>query len=274
MNFRITAMRWLPYFALPLAVLMILIGQTRQAPNADPAAGGQVPLTTCSTLSELPEFQAITDRTTELGSEEMPAYWRLLNTAAGQSFTELSQQSITYAEVDPLLLSPAKFRGATLRLTLNIRRVLSYKVESHVQQIEQLYEVWGWLDGASEQLVVVVTHELPFGIQVGTSVHERAHVCGYFLKLQGYLPAGAETRMSPLTAPLLIGQLEKCDRPQLAFAHNKDWWRIGAGTLLALSLVGSISRRSRAVPKAHPVVNAIDSTKSADLENWLERVNK
>src|SRR5690606_5379208 len=159
-----------------------------------------------------------------------------------QPFAKLIRESLPCNEVSHLLQAPQNFRGSALQLTLNIRRVLGYEVTDSTQQFNRLYEVWGWLDGAPEQLVVVVTPELPEGIGVGTTIHERATVGGYFLKLQGYLPAGAETRMTPLAAPLLIGRLEKCRQPQFAFAHNQDWWRLGAGTLLALSLVGSFSR--------------------------------
>lgn len=266
--------RWLPYFGLPLAVLMVIAGQSRQDSSATPATSGHAPQTASSTLTELPEFQAVTDRTTELGPEEMPAYWRLLDALEDQPTDKLIQDSLPCNEVAHLLQTPRNFRGTALQLTLNVRRVLDYEVTDSTQQFNRLYEVWGWLDGAPEQLVVVVTPKLPEGIGVGATVYERATVWGYFFKLQGYLPAGAETHMSPLAAPLLIGCLEKCRQPQFTFAHNQDWWRLGASTLLVLSLVGSFSRRSRVKPNTPPVLQSIDTAKTMDLENWLEQASK
>jgi hypothetical protein len=268
------ALRGFSYLGLPLAVICAVVGQSQPAPTDTQSIADNAPRVASSPYADLPEFQAVTDRTTELGGEEMPAYWRLLDALEHQPFTQLAQQSLPCTNVAHLLQTPQDFRGHALELTLNIRRVLAYDVAGGPEQLNKLYEVWGWLDGAPEQLVVVVTKELPVDMPVGATVYERAHVCGYFFKLQGYLPAEAQTRMSPLAAPLLIGHLEKCAQPQLAFARNQDWWRIGAGTLLMLSLVGSFARRSRTTPHAHPAIKALDTAKSAHLESWLEQASK
>jgi hypothetical protein len=67
----------------------------------------------------------------------------------------------------------------------------------------------------------------------------------------------------------LIGRLEKCDRPQVAFAHGKDWWRIGAGTLLVLSIVGTFSSRCCSPQKAQPSGNVGDAQDMVDFDGWL-----
>jgi hypothetical protein len=272
MSYRIPSrvLRCFSYLGLPLAVICVVIGQSQQAATDTQTTPDNIPRVESSSCADFPEFQAVTDRTTELGGEEMPAYWRLLKALERRPIAELTQQSLPCESVDHLLQTPQDFRGHAVQLTLNVRRVLAYEIEGGSQQGKRLYEAWGWLDSKPDQLIVVVTQHLPTDIKVGATVYERAQVCGYFFKLQGYLPAGAQARMSPLAAPLLIGHLEKCPQPQVAFARNQDWWRIGAGTLLVLSLVGSFSRRSRTTLHAHPAIAAIDTARSAHLENWLE----
>lgn len=217
-----------------------------------------------SPFADMAEFQAITDRTTELGAEEMPAYWRLLGEVEAASLEQLECDSRT-VEFTSLMNSPATFRGQAVQADLNVRRVLAYDVVNSPLESDKLYEIWGWLDHEPNQLCVVVTNELPSDLPVGETVHERAKVFGYFLKLQGYLPAGAEKRMSPLAAPLVLGRVVRCEAAQVAFARGKDWWRVGLGSVLIVSLVGSLVSRSYVVKSP----KVADNHAAHDFEDWL-----
>jgi hypothetical protein len=200
----------------------------------------------------------------------MPAYWQLLTSVEQESFKSLQRKPAVNADFGRLLQSPAAFRGQPLHVNLNVRRILAYEVDGSPLQSKRLYEVWGWLDDAPDQLYVVVTTDLPEGMAVGATVHERAEVCGYFFKLQGYLPAGAETRMAPLAAPLLVGKMIRSVPPKLAFAHEKDWWRVGLGTILIISLAGSFASRSFLVKAPRRVTKSTDPVEAELFEEWLQ----
>jgi hypothetical protein len=255
-------LRLVTLFAVPCCVMGMFFAPasesftTKQIASATPIVR--------SPLAETAEFQVVTDRTTELGAEEMPAYWRLLKEAENTP-TEQLQQDSREVEFASLMNTPGEFRGQAVQANLNVRRVLAYEVAGSPLESDELYEIWGWRDGEPNQLYVVVTNELPVGMPVGEVVHERAKVFGYFLKLQGYLPAGAEKRMSPLAAPLVLGHVVRCETPRIAFAHGKDWWRVGLGSVLIVSLVGSFVSRSYLVkpPKV------ADSHAARDFEDWL-----
>lgn len=265
--------RWMSYLGLPAAMLLVIVGQSRDVPAvSDQAVEAIAPRTRESEVASLPMFQAVTDGTTELGLEEMPAYWHLLgklpipNPAPLQGGSLDGVNATHGPSVNDLLQAPTLFRGETLELTINVRRVLKYDVEENPLKAKQLFEVWGWLDDSPEQLVVVVTDQLPAGMTVGATVFERATVLGRFFKLQGYLPAGAQTTMSPLSAPLIVGRLEISTAPQRVFAHDKDWWRIGAGTVLLISFVGTIYSRSYVAKTPKPQ----DGQESEMFEAWLD----
>ncbi len=270
--------RLVTYLALPVVVLVVLAGQRWQSPVAanlqgETASENSLPdeLVQRSTVQESPEFQAVTDRTTELGAEEMPAYWQLLASVERETFKSLQRKQVVNADFNSLLQTPATFRGQPMHVQLNVRRILAYEVDGSPLQTKRLYEVWGWLDEQPENLYVVVTADLPEGMIVGATVHERAEVCGYFFKLQGYLPAGAETRMAPLAAPLLVGKMIRSVPPKFAFAHEKDWWRVGLGTILIISLAGSFASRSFLVKAPRGVTKATDPVEAELFEEWLHQ---
>ncbi len=267
--------------ALPLAVLLVLAWQYQQAPNAKnventsrgaiAASGDRLQKSANQDSAEAPEFQAITDRTTELGAEEMPAYWQLLRNAEQESFEQFRRQPAIHADFAKLQENPAAFRGKLMHVPLNVRRILAYEVEESPLKAKRLYEVWGWLDDSPENLYVIVTVDLPPGMSVGASVHERAEVYGYFFKLQGYLPAGGETRLTPLAAPLLVGRMIRSVPPTLAFAREKDWWRMGLGTILIVSLVGSLVTRSYRINTSQRSAILTDPADAMLFEDWLQQ---
>ncbi len=270
---RVSALRLVSYVA-PVVALVALAWQHWQAEPLAHASSqiAVVEQPLIQQLTESPEFQAVTDRTTELGAEEMPAYWQLVRDAEDTSFEELKCQPHVQASYSQLLQSPETFRGQLLQKELNVRRVLAYDVEQGTRPTQRLYEVWGWADDAPGNLYVMVTTELPDGMKIGASVFERAKFCGYFFKLQGYIPAGAEAKLAPRAAPLLIGRMIRGTLPTRSFASEKDWWRIGIGSLLVVSLIGSFVSRAFYFKSAKPAHSDSPATPNDQLfEEWLEQ---
>lgn len=219
------------------------------------------------------EFQAVYDKTREIQPEEMPAYWRVMSWVVEQPFDSLCRRSRADFVINDLLGNPDANRGQLLRLDLNVCRVLSYKVPANRLGLTQLYEVWGWTGESQAWLYVGITPELPAGFPIGSDVSERAALCGYFFKLQGYLEAGAAPRATPLAAPLIIGRLDWRPRQKPGVAASDSPWLI---TLIALAGVLLLARvtwmawrrnvRSLSVPGG-----------SEDLlttEEWLEGLKR
>ena len=274
------SLRVVTYLATPVILLVALSWQSAEVPNAEhlakpPLAANSLqheasPVTPVPDATTAREFQAVTDRTTELGLEEMPAYWHLLRKTEQESFESLRGQPTTPANLASLLQTPAAFRGNLMQMELNVRRILAYEVPERPLRTKRLYEVWGWSDDAPENLFVIVTPELPPGMSIGPTVHERAEFRGYFFKLQGYLAAGAEIRLAPLAAPLLIGRIIPSVPPKLAFAQGKDWWRLGVGLILVVSLVGSWASRSYLSNTTNSPIGPTDPAETLLFEAWLQ----
>jgi len=185
------------------------------------------------------EFQAITDRTTELQPEEMPAYWRVMTWVTQQRPVTLKSRARADFVFNDLIQEPEVNRGRLLRLSLNVRRVLSYEVPQNPLGIQRLYEVWGFTNESKAWLYVGVTPELPAGMPLGPEIAEEAEFYGYFFKVQGYLEAAAGPRVAPLGAPLLVGRLEWRPAAQPVGRTSQELpWMIGLAVLAGLFVVG------------------------------------
>jgi hypothetical protein len=189
------------------------------------------------------EFQAVSDGTTAIQPEEMFAYRRLLSWVRQQTLPDLRARAPAEPSFNELMQRPAELRGTLARLSLHVRRVLSY--ENHDPKIgeSRLYELWGWSDQSPAWLYVVVTPELPAGMPIGAQVEEDAEVFGYFFKLQGYQEASAPPRAEPLRAPLFVGRLDwhSAKKTPAPFATPKmtpnAWFGIIAVALIGLYLI-------------------------------------
>jgi hypothetical protein len=198
------------------------------------------------------EFQAVTDGTLGIQSEESFAYWRLLYWAEHQSPAQLEKrvkQSPSFAE---LMQFPQKFRARLIRLNLNVRRVLTYDVEDdNPLGVKRLYEIWGFTDDSKAWLYCVVTTHLPEGMPLGAEVEEQGRFVGYFFKLQGYLEAGAKPRAAALRAPLVVGRFTRYTAisPQpRPVANPWDWSLLGGlgalGACAVWAIVAAAHRRA------------------------------
>ena len=281
-----------------LGSLMVVIAKTNQAPQqlqASSAGAGPV-LTRGSDPEKSPqehvirpdltdqdseqrqaateEFQAVSDKTTEIQPEEMAAYWRLLTWVKQQPFHALDQRSKSDFILNDLLQEPGVHRGELLRLELNVRRVLSYEVPDNRLGVKRLYEIWGWTKESLAWPYVGIVTDLPKGFPIGSDISERAVFCGYFFKLQGYLEAGADPRARPLSAPLLIGRIEVRPQKQVPLVGTEGPWLIGlsavAGLMLLTRVGWIISRRKKR--RVAPMVKGEIQVLPAD--QWLEGMQR
>jgi hypothetical protein len=215
------------------------------------------------------EFQAITDGTTDLHIEEMPAYWRLMGWADRQTPAMLRQRSQRKMFYTHLVQRPDEYRGQLIHLDLNVRRVLDYPAEKNGLGIDKLYEAWGWSDESRGWLYVVVFAHLPPGMPVGPDVSESVSVDGYFMKLQGYHEAGAKPHAPPLRAPLLIGRAVW--HPVITPGQDNTTWFwitvVGGGTVLLLTIgQWAVRFRQRSCVAVH-----VSNSQGMAVERWLEQ---
>jgi len=210
------------------------------------------------------EFEGLIDSTCQCSSEEMPAYWRLLKWSVRQSESQIDRNLFSRVSYNRLVNNPRVLRGMPAQIDLHICRIVSYPAPENSLGIEQLYEVWGWSDDSRGSLYVAVTPQLPAGMQTGESVCERATICGYFFKIQGYLAAGSA---SQLAAPLIIGRMKSWEPSVAVVAQMNELWFASAGILLAASFVWLLSRRPLV---RYQTRERLAPSATAKLETWLE----
>jgi hypothetical protein len=212
------------------------------------------------------EFDALSDRS-PLTRIEMPAYWRCLQWARSQSFTELQKRAQRDVPFTQLWEQPERYRGQLLLLRLHVRRVLEYEAPENPAGLSRTYEIWGWTDESRSFPYVVVCSELPPGMTVGTSVHAEAVFAGYFLKNMSYVASDAIR-----AAPLLAGRLTPLPQPRITgpadSAGSAGWyWLIGVAVLVSVATWGW--RRSRA-PRCH----SLGSLNSPELPDWIDPIGR
>ncbi|HTI49711.1 MAG TPA: hypothetical protein VL475_02125, partial [Planctomycetaceae bacterium] len=146
------------------------------APAADgPAAADDtvVPGPTDEDAEEMADatrqFAAISDKA-PLDKSEMPAYWRLMKWARGQSFKDLAARARRDVLYTQLWERPHAYRGKLLKLRLHIKRVVEWDAPENVAGVKTVYEAWGWTDESKSYPYVVVFSELPQGMHVGADV--------------------------------------------------------------------------------------------------------
>ena len=208
------------------------------------------------------ESEMLIDRSEALKGIEMPAYWRLLRWARASSMEELEKRASRGLVFNHFAQQPNKYRGKLVRLKLNVRRVLPCEeVVGQPEGTPQLYEMWGVTEESQAWLYVIVTPDLPPGLEVGPRINEEIIFNGYFLKLQGYEEAGAKPNAKPLYAPMLIGRValaKPLPAPKVT-EHQTVWLLIaggilGAGVLLVWFVVRARSSRHQAHSgRAHPL---------------------
>jgi len=216
------------------------------------------------------EFEALTDSTFHCGIEEMPAYWRLLKWTIREPNLQRDQNQFSRVPFNDLLNRTSALRGVPVEVDLHVCRIVSYAAPENSLGIERLYEVWGWSEDSRGSLYVAVTPDLPSGLRTGESISERATLCGYLYKIQGYVAAGSAPHAIPSTAPLIIGRLEHAKPPLTVVAKTGEVWPAGVGLLLAASFVGLLSHRPPFRFRQRKSLEQLATNATAKLESWIE----
>jgi hypothetical protein len=216
------------------------------------------------------DFEALTDGTLNCSSQEMPAYWRLLQWSHQPAESELDRAAFSRVSFNDLVNRPCELRGAAVQVDLHVCRVTSYDAPQNRLGIDRLYEVWGWSEDSRGSLYIAVTTELPAGLPTGEVVTGTATLCGYFYKVQGYVAAGSTVRGQLSAAPLIIGGLETRTAPAAALARPSELWLTGAGLVLAISFVWLLSRRPLFRFRHRLSSQRISAGSTARLQTWID----
>jgi len=257
------------------------VAQLRAEPEEGPPAGAKTPdpeeeiFGTDRDIEEWEgiqeEFQAISDRTTEMQVEEMMAYWRMVGWVNRQSPEDLRKRARKDLVFNDLMSAPNKYRGRLVHLDLNVRRVLRQPAAAdNLAGVKEVYELIGATTESQAWLYMVITPKIPPEMPVGPDVYERARVDGYFLKLQGYYPGGAAPDSKPLVAPVIIGHVTYLPAPSIR-ESNRDgkWTYIICAAVLLVLIVSSATRLFRKKRKK-PEELKFDKVKSeVPFESWL-----
>ncbi|MFO0916486.1 MAG: hypothetical protein U0795_26250 [Pirellulales bacterium] len=239
----------------------------QQSPNVARAIERDLPADELKQAEQ--EFGQLNDSSLETGVEEMPAYWRLMQWSTRRSIDQWRELSVAQASYGLLVTQPQAQRAQPVKLNLNVCRILSWDAPPNELGVKKLYEVWGWTEDSRGGMYVLVTPDLPAGMQVGERVREQGVVYGYFCKLQGYVAANAGAAAPRQAAPLIIGRMDRYVPPQVAVVGPGELRRLGLGLLLAISLVGTVALRSpwRRKTSAPTITTSAQATQR--LEDWL-----
>ncbi|MCE9548311.1 MAG: hypothetical protein K8T25_22790 [Planctomycetia bacterium] len=153
------------------------------------------------------ESQLLKDGSLASAPLEMAAYWRLMRWAEKMPLDDMAKRAVP-ANYRELLKAPSKYRGKLVRLEMNARKITSSPAPAdNPLGLTTTYELWGTTKESEGRLFNIQAGHLPVGMALGPRVDEDIIVYGYFLKLQGYLPGGAEPNSKPLYSPVIIGRV-------------------------------------------------------------------
>ena len=151
------------------------------------------------------DFEKITDGTLQMQPEEMKAYWRLVQWVKRQPEAALRKRARSDIFYTQFMQWPSKYRGQLFETDLQIRR--AWEHDPTRQYDGKIYELWGISQESRSRFYAVVSPDVPEGFPLGPDVDVSVRVVGYFLKLQGYIPAAAKPGDRPELAPLLVGRV-------------------------------------------------------------------
>jgi hypothetical protein len=254
----------------------ILVAMTAKAPADDAKAATEPAGPTDEDDEEraaaIEEFQAVSDGNTLLQPEDMFAYRRVWNWVMNQSLEQMQKRAKPAPSFNDLMQEPAVHRGELVTLKLTIKRVLKYGNQKDRVGVETVYELWGWNEKTLGWLYVIVTPELPKGMQVGDDVDVPITMYGYFFNLLGYQAAGAKPQDKPLKAPLFIGRIARRNVPPQERPSDFDskfvWVALGVlfvGYMALRFWLGS-RRRAKYVPPS--------ASKRREAADWLEHAEE
>lgn len=194
-------------------------------------------------LHEIDDFLSlVVDGSLELRPREMSAYWKLVRFIQSDRNLDTLQENAKPIGIESLIANPKRFRGALIKTTLRVHRVVEYTSKDVDGNDSELYEIWGSRDYARNWLWVMVTPELPNGYTKESLEGQNANFQGIFFKLQAYHPAKGKSSDPPLLAPFAIGLLS----PQISYepmgkkVEDEDLTEgLGFAPLVVMAAVGS-----------------------------------
>ncbi len=219
------------------------------------------------------EFQAMTDGSLKLRREEMEPYYRLVFWVKNQPFERLrrlARRDLLYTNFHD---EPDKYRGELVTMDLDVRRVLE---AGEGRDGDKLKGIWGFTSESWGHPYVAIVVDCPEDMPVGPSVREKAVFAGYFLKLQGYLPAESKPGDPIEKAPLLIGRIQW--KPAVAPPADRSLeWIWGLALFLVIGLV--LAARFlyfRLKPRRRAFLPSTTTSPSGEvisIDSWLEQTN-
>jgi hypothetical protein len=224
------------------------------------------------------QFQALSDGATEIGREEMPAYWRLFRWTEHQTLAELRKRADGKKAINDFIQWPDENRGKLFRIELNVRQVKEYPAPENSASIEKVYEIWGTTNESQAWFYCVLTAHLPPGLPVGSNVHERVSFAGYFFKVMGYHAAGAGPKDKALPAPVFIGRISW--KPAAPLPRPNDdppwlWWLAGVFIVFAVLRLGLwFFGRSKTQRESLPIMKRNEPSSADNLQDWLAEAER
>lgn len=216
------------------------------------------------------DVQTVKDRQ-DMGPGDSPAYWRLIGWSRSQPFESLDAAARREMVFTQFWETPEDWRGELVHLELHVRRIISYEAGDNPENLETLYEAWGWTDESRQFPYAVVFDELPAGVSLGSDVREELIFAGFYLKNLSY-QAGDARR----AAPLFLGKVIRNPLAPTPAAtqpptnESSNWILLAAAGVVACSIILSLRRlmgprrQGRAQSSGRQ-----DSTDPEQVSSWL-----
>lgn len=219
------------------------------------------------------EFQAITDGVLNLHKIEMEPYYRLVFWSNNQPFErmrQLGRSDLLYTHFHD---EPDKYRGQLVTMDIDVRQVID---AGKARDGTHLYEIRGFTSNSWDRPYFFIVVDCPKDMPVGPSVREKAKFTGYFLKLQGYLPAEAKPGDPIEKAPLLIGRIKWEPEVVPEADETREWiWGLALFAVIGLVLAARFlyfrlkPRRRTSLPNTA----MSPSGEVISIDSWLEQTN-
>lgn len=215
------------------------------------------------------EFAIVKDGGEKYEAREMAAWWRLFHWTLRQSIHTLARRSKA-ATLFELMNRPQEWRGKIVKLPiLTAKRVIKHTDEKAPGGPRDYYEIHAFTEAPGSGLYVyqMLLPELPAGMPVGESLHEKVSAYGYFFKVKRYV----DGRQLYSASPVFFGRV--LWRPPVAVAKTPEsafllWYlAVAIGVVAIIGL--AVARFRRGAP-ASVVVFPGAGGANRPPEQWLD----
>ena len=258
---------------------MVVLFARPQAADSPPAPPPGVPVDSIAKLvpDDGVEFQALRDKK-PIETRDSAAYAILLDRARDATPADLATRARRDVFWTQLWERPAAYRGVPVHLEGTAKKVLAHEVGPSMSPKGRLYEAWVYSDENRAFPYVVTIEDAPPGLVVGSELHLRVVVDGYFLKLLGY-----QAGDGPRAAPMLVGRMrwipKQAEAPapmvELRNWSRKDGVYILVGALVAYVIVRAFFQVRKAFapsPRAATFRTLGDPLPPEEVADWLRNL--